>query len=696
MKTETLISLAALCAVLLACTTSARADTLTLKDGTVIENCYVRDEGVRLLVWKKLEDAGTSNYETIPRTMVEDHRAMKIERADDWDAHPDKPDLSVTFIEMNPKLAGLHGSVQYIKNFTMRPGGFKAAVDVGDGNYLEPEKIVQDIKLNYEPGEEITLTAHVRNFGFADAQPFEYIWLIDGQEVERGKYDKKLKEMGETTFELKWNWQDGFHHVTFKIVTGQPEVATINNEATDPLWGLGLIYIVSEGRCRAWHQTRSAYGTFSWEDFYRWHIDIMNLLFQASKFPSSPDGIKARVRLDRIIYTDDPKAAGEERHSEDGIAYDQGAWVWNNNPKEAETGVYYQTDKVWRNRTEWSLPHELGHQLGLTDWYWLDEPGVDYHVWPDTGEKICHFQKHPYAMMHWPGASVFNEVDAGYLNQNWNKPRGYFADHSFAIPDENFLRIVDVNGQGVPGAKVEIFQRGVVVDETKEPGEDHGVTFYYIVDDGNMNHPTSKHPVIVGETDELGVIRLPNRPVVEVKTLNGFHRKPNPWGNIDPNRPGLMMVRVTKYDRPVYFWLEYFDYNVAWFRGQKKKFEITLKTPYGSEASPPSPLEVKAEQLDTTHVKVTWQWRDPAIMEATYLNKAIAFRVYRRCSNHGLNDRPWFVVATLGPKEREFVVDLTQRPEDMYFYGDRNRFAVSTLGETSIESELVEAPPLPK
>jgi len=29
---------------------------------------------------------------------------------------------------------------------------------------------------------------------------------------------------------------------------------------------------------------------------------------------------------------------------------------------------------------------------------------------------------------------------------------------------------------------------------------------------------------------------------------------------------------------------------------------------------------------------------------------------------------------------------------DTCFYGDRNRFAVSSLGETSIESELVEAP----
>ena len=696
------------------------ADVLELKDGTVMNNCYIRDEGIRLLVWENLDVVGTPGFKIIPRTSLalrltkpiegENEKGEKyryeinpfIQRGADWDAHPQKADLSVTFIEMNPKLAGLHGRVQYSEKdiFTMKPGGFKEAVDIGEDNYLEPEKVVQNIKLKYDSGEEITLTAHVRNFGFVEAEPFESAWLINGKELKRDKYSSKIKPMGETTFDFKWKLEDGFHKVSFKIITNQPEIATINNEATDPLWGLGLVYFVSEGRCKAWNVNRSAYGTFSFEDFYRWHIDIMNLLFEASKFPSSPDGIKARVRLDRIIYSDDPeKYVEEKRFSDDGIAYDQGTWTWGVKKEELETGVYEQTDPVWRNQTEWSLPHELGHQLGLTDWYWLDEPGVDYHVWQDTGEQVTHFQKHPYAMMHWHGPQVYNEVDAGYLNQNWNKPRGYFADHAFAIPDENFLRLTDINGRGVADAKIEIFQRGVVVDMDRKPGEDHGVTFYFAKEGVGMEHPVSKDPVIIGNTDKFGVIRLPNRPVKEVITLNGFHRKANPWWCADPGKPGLILAKVTKYDRPVYFWLEYFDFNVAWFRGMKDKFEITLKTPYGSDDSPTAPINVKAERLDGGKVKVTWQWNAPEIMESTYLKKAIGFKVYRRVSNEGLNDRPWFEVATLGPDAREFTIDITQRPEDMYFYslqggGQRGRYGVTALGETSVESAIIEAPPL--
>ncbi len=49
---------------------SAYADTLELKNGTVIKNCYVKDEGIRLLVWERIDDAGTSKFRVIPRTSL--------------------------------------------------------------------------------------------------------------------------------------------------------------------------------------------------------------------------------------------------------------------------------------------------------------------------------------------------------------------------------------------------------------------------------------------------------------------------------------------------------------------------------------------------------------------------------------------------------------------------------------------------
>jgi len=710
-----------LAAALLQCS-PALGDVLELKDGTVYEDCYVRDEGVRLVIWESLDKVGTTACRIVPRSQLAPRlskevvealvekgkprgdRNPRIERGEDWDAKPQLPDLSVTFIEVNPKLAGLHGRVQY-EGKTNAPwvGGapvldkrVKELEAQGKDRYLHPEYIVQDLKLKYEPGEELTLTAHVRNFGFVAAEPFQYRWLIDNREVERSSYDEALEEMGEATFEYKYAWQEGSHTVTFQVGTEQQEIATINNTARDALWAFPYFYAVSRGRVDAWHQNRTAYGTFSFEDFYRWHLDIMNLLFRASVFPSAPRGIKARVRLDKIYYLDavDGEAVNKVRIADDGIGYDQGGWIWNDSEKERETGVWSQTDKTWRNQTEWSLPHELGHQLGLVDYYALDYAGHEHHTWPDNGEKIAHFQNHPIAMMHWHGPQPFNEVSAMYLNMTCDKPRGYFGDHYFAMPDENFLRIVDVNGRGVSRALVQIYQRGAEVDPDAKPRLEHGAVWYPLIEDGNFGKPVSKDPVIVGTTDTEGLMRLPNRAVKEVKTLNGYHRKPNPFGNINVvGGRGLMLVKVVKNGPPAYFWLEAVDFNLAWYNeATRSKFTVVLKTPFGSADSPKPPVHVTWQYTDATKKFVRVTWGAPRVRERNYLERATAYRVYRRHGPMGLNDRPWFPVATLNADAREFTIDLaTMMVNDIGWFTNTDRFAVSTLGELSIESELVQA-----
>jgi hypothetical protein len=663
------------------------ADTLEFVDGRVLENCYVRDDGVQYLVWPTFRDVG-GPWKEIPRSQI---KSWKMERDEQWDSHPNLPDLSVSFIELTPHLSSFHGIVQYDQYGRPVLGGAKSLVDVGDRAPMAPEEIAANLKLKYEPGEQVTLTAHVKNNGFVPADTFVASWLIDGKEIYRERHAKQLGELEEATFKVNWSWQEGFHEVTLRLLTDQPEIATFNNQVTDPLWGWGFAFVVNKGRIKAWHEVRTACGTFSFEDYYRWHVDLMNTLFAASIFPSSPEGIKARVRLDRIIYCDDIAVGQKTLVDENGVSNCQGAWTWGG--EEEDKKQWNPPDPTGRNSTEWSLPHELGHQLGLTDWYALDDAGYDYFTWPDNGEKIAHFQTHPVQMMHWHGPHLYGEVDAGYFNMTYDKPRGHFGDFYFAIPQENYLRIVDVNGIGVPAAKVEIFQRACDVDPNGQPGTDHGVTYYPVVEDGDFYTPRmSKQPVIVGTTDQDGLVRLPNRPVMEVRTFNGFHRTPNPFGNINVvgNR-GLMLVRVTKDDRPAYFHLEIYDFNVAWFRGQKDSFTITLKTPYRSESSPLPPKNVTAERVegDQDHVRVTWEAPD-IIHEQQYLDKVIGYRVYRRIGPMTLADRPWFCVATLGPNEREFVVDLKQRPEDVYWFALTERYAVSSLGELSMESELVE------
>jgi len=670
----------------------ATADTIVLQDGTTLNNCFARDEAIHYLVWEKMADVGTPKMRVIPRSEVKE---WKVERDAAWDQHPALPDLSVTFIEMNPKLAGLHWHVNYDQLGRPVLGGAKALVELGERAAMDPEGVVKNLKLRYNPGEEITLTAHVKNVGFSAAKAFAYIWLIDGKEFAQGTCDKALKELEEVTFPLKWQWQDGRHTVTFRIVTSDPEIATLNNEATDALWGWGFVFVINKGR--TWHEVRNACGSFCFEDYYRWHIELMNTLFAASVFPSAPEGIQARVRLDRIVYCDDPNGDKSLKlvTAEDGMGYLQGMWTWTDQPGEKEKN--WPTSASVRSTTEWSLPHELGHQLGIIDYYALDNEGAPYHLWPDNSDKVTHLMKHSIQMMHWHGPHLYGEADAGYFNMTWDKPRGHFGDYCFAIPRENVLRFLDVNAEPVAGAKVEIFQRGIKLDPNGQPGEDHGVKYMQVLEDGDWGAPfQSKDPVITGTTDPNGLLRLPNRPVAEVRTLNGFHRQPNPFGNVNVvgNR-GQLLVRVTQGQRQEYYWLEVTDFNVAWFRGHKDSYTMTLKTPFGSVDSPLPPVEVAATRSDDQHVKVTWR-RAPIKHEMQYLERALGFRVYRRRSNMGLNDRPWFPVASLGPDAREFIVDMTQWPCDTDFYQMPDRFAVSSLSELGVESELVEVPLMQK
>jgi hypothetical protein len=700
---------------------AALGDTLELADGTVLTNCYVRDEGTHFVVWESAQKVGTTDYRIIPRSQVaEKGDNPKIERPEAWDAHPQLPDLTITYIEMNPKLAGLHGHVLYEDQTNAPWIGGAPVLDkrvaelekAGKSKFLNPEYIVQDLKLKYKPGETITFTAHVKNIGFAPAQPFQYRWLVDDKEVSRSTFNKPLAEMDETTFEQKYAWQDGFHTIGFEIAAGQREIATINNKATDAMWAWAYRFIVDKGRVAAWHRVRNNVGTFSWEDYYRWHVTMMNQLFAASVYPSAPKGIIARVRLDRIVYTDDitPEIQDKALNDPDGIGYHQGCWIWGNSEEENKTGVFADPDRNGRNSSEWSLPHELGHQLGLVDYYAIDYGGDDAHVWSDNGENVTHLFTHPIIMMAWHGPHLYSEYSAAYFNKTWDKPRGHFGDYYFDIPDENFLQILDVNSIGVPGAKVELFQRGEEVD-TKTPGHvDQGVTWYDVIEDGDFGKPVSKNPVIVGNTDNEGVLRLPNRPVlVEVRTLNGYHRKANPWGNINVvGGRGLMLARVTKDDQAAWFWIQAVDFGLASYTGHKDKFTMVLKTPFASANSPNPPLKVAWEYVErkeaaegqpasyvsspnpTGLVRVTWE--APHALEQNYIERPIAYRIYRRVGSMGLNDRPWWPVGTVEPHVHGFIVDLKNTEvQDVGYYSDTQRFAVTTVAGTGVQSGLEQA-----
>ena len=60
----------AICCAVIIAVSYAYCDIVELKDGTVMKDCFVKDEGIRLIVWESLEKVGTPDYKVIPRSQL--------------------------------------------------------------------------------------------------------------------------------------------------------------------------------------------------------------------------------------------------------------------------------------------------------------------------------------------------------------------------------------------------------------------------------------------------------------------------------------------------------------------------------------------------------------------------------------------------------------------------------------------------
>ena len=78
-----------------------------------------------------------------------------------------------------------------------------------------------------------------------------------------------------------------------------------------------------------------------------------------------------------------------------------------------------------------------------------------------------------------------------------------------------------------------------------------------------------------------------------------------------------LLVRVTKFDNPCYYFLDSYNFNEAYARGYKDKNTFVFKTPYRSTGSPCAPTNVKFEQVDPGHIKVIY-FDDPVLIAHGY------------------------------------------------------------------------------
>ena len=536
-------------------------DELLLKDGTTITG-KILDYGPNICFVDE-----TTGRRIVPRGTI---KKMTASWGDPPPAKPNVPDLNVTYIERLPRYRSNHANVSYDTK--------------GKGVYLP--------KPNPDPvwppkGTKATFKAHVVNKGPVGSKPFTYEWLIDGKRKARGKH-AALNPGEEVVIDFSWRWQDGAHTVTFKVIPNGADFSAWNNAHTDRTDSLGLSFVASRHVYDGFNNVLNMVESFSYEDWVQYHLQVMNYLFAASVHPGSPLGCFERVRVDYMVTFPDDE--WREKYNtvgmdDRGYAYHEGRW-----------GFSPPWDPYdWRAANiDWGLIHELGHQLGIIDYYSLDFWRYVIFARDKNGDLIDVGYSYPATgMMRSHGPFAFTEVTAIAMNLQKGKHRGFFGDYLFYLPKECGIRILDFNGRPIPNAQLRIFRRAAGVHTT---------------DMGKRGIP--EDPVFEGTTDADGVFMLPNEePPFVFTTDSGFTRAPSPFGDaLVLSDTGLMLIEIWQDDRRD---AQFTD--VTWFvigrgRGYEDKYIKDIPTFLPGEDQAVKPPHIVSVNTDgwNNNFKVRW------------------------------------------------------------------------------------------
>lgn len=471
-------------------------------------------------------------------------------------------DLVVTYVERSPLYP------EYRQTNPL-PGGAD-----------KKDELMSRIKHNPVAGEDVTFTAHVRNFGNAASKGWKFRWLVDGKAASTGQHRQPLAVNAEAMEKFTWKWQTGPHRVRFTVEPVEPkgEFAEFNNTrevATDAwLFALGVQQPIYD----AFRTSPNLLGTRNFEDWLQWHADRMNELLEKSPGPGlPPEGCRARIAVARIVVGEASRKLGDE------IGYD-GRWTFGN----GETGRNPDASgwARWASAPDWGLIHEWGHQLELADEYGIT-PRLGNNLRDDEGAPYLGEAGSPWEpyMMFTHGDTIFSPNCVAALNYQYGVRRGQqFGAYYFCIPEQCVYRVLDVDGRPVEGADVAFYR-----SQTNDPKSFDGKT-----------------PIFRGTTDSKGEYLIPNLPAPEVTTPAGFTQRDNPFGAIDRSKGGAFRIVIRARGHLDHDQIDIVTMNLAWFRGEKKKATFTYQRHIPPLGAPPAPQKVSAS-IEGSVVRLAWE-----------------------------------------------------------------------------------------
>jgi hypothetical protein len=439
------------------------------------------------------------------------------------------------------------------------------------------------------PGELVTFTAHIFNKGTIASGSFSFKWYVDGLEVQSGTHTS-LNPGQEGTASYQWAWANtlngeqvsGSHSIRF---TADPanaiaETYELNNSLEDSTDALSLFLALTPDLYTALETPVNSSLPFSAEDWLQKQISAMNAAFIRSVYPSTPNGITERVRLDKIIIT---STSPSTDYTEDG------QFFLSSDDRYGD-GYYDPATDV-----SGALLHELTHQLGIIDMYNLD---VSLEI-PQVLDRMAQPVQMEFSsgylfpgLMNNPGIKppIYDEHTALALNANKGYRRGYYGEYLYDIPGQTNLRVLDNQGNPASNVTVNLFQR------SSSPNL-YGSKF------GTIDNT----PEISGVTDAAGLVLLPNRSVgTPTSTNTGHTLSANPFGTIDVvGKNDEFILELTKGTHQEFAWFDITRLNLAAWQGGRTSATIDISAHIPPVNAPASPVNLSGI-LENGLVKLQW------------------------------------------------------------------------------------------
>jgi len=456
-----------------------------------------------------------------------------------------------------------------------------------------------------EPGETVTFTAEIANQGRISSTATLAVWRVGAHTLP----PQPLPALGPdvtTTLAITWPWPSVPLSVTLVIdpAGGLQELTRANNVRSQRSDALYLEVLVHPLVDAAFGRRPNLAGSWGFADWMQAQVAAMNANLAASVYTTAPQGAADRVRIDRILVTED---VGGDAVS--GSLDFDGRWSFRvepDDPDTAEDEAALSAEAyaaAFAGQIDWGLVHELTHQLGAIDLYQMNVVG-------SYQNEVLDSDGRPLLLgFEWPRPDLMGGGDRGdypwyrysehavlALQSNAGQRRGYYGEYLYDLPSQASLQVLDNRGQPLPGAQVVAYQ----------------------TDAGSVQ----SEPIGSGATGADGRMALPSRPVPlgGLTTATGHTLVPNPFGAIDVvGWNGQILLRISRDDQTFYTWWSITDFNLARWRGSNS-YQRTIAThlpPAGAPAPPPR-LDGRVDGLD---VALAWT--------ASPSPGVIAYRVYR-------------------------------------------------------------------